>query len=68
MITLINQDVDRNMFFKLSSTFDVVDILNSLDILAVQENWLSKQNLSFLNSVHSDLNARNLFQLIVVLV
>ena len=38
----------------------MVDILNSLEILAVQEHWLSKQSLSFLNSVHSDFNARGL--------
>ena len=38
----------------------MVDILNSLDILAVQEHWLSKQSLSFLNSVHSDFNARGI--------
>ena len=43
-----------------NSAFDVVDILNSLDILAVQEHWLSKQSLSFLNSVHSDFNARGI--------
>ena len=38
----------------------MVDILNSLDILAVQEHWLSKQSLSFLNSVHSDFNTRGI--------
>ena len=38
----------------------MVDILNSLDILAVQERWLSKQSLSFLNSVHSDFNTRGI--------
>ena len=38
----------------------MVDILNSLDVLAVQEHWLSKQSLSFLNSVHSDFNARGI--------
>ena len=43
-----------------NSTFDVADILNSLDILAVQEHWLSKQSLSFLNSVHSDFNTRGI--------
>ena len=38
----------------------MVDISNSLEILAVQEHWLSKQSLSFLNSVHSDFNARGI--------
>ena len=38
----------------------MVDILNSLDILAVQEHWLSKQSLSFRNFVHSDFNARGI--------
>ena len=38
----------------------MVDILNFLDILAVQEHWLSKQSISFLNSVHSDFNARGI--------
>ena len=43
-----------------NSAFDVVDILNSLDILAVQEHWLSKQSLFFLKSVHSDFNTRGI--------
>ena len=38
----------------------MVDILNSLDVLAVQEHWLYKQSLSFLNSVHSDFNSRGI--------
>ena len=38
----------------------MVDILNSLDILAVQEHWLSKQGLSSLISIHSDFNARGI--------
>ena len=41
----------------------MVDILNSLDILAVQEHWLTKQSLSFLNSVHSDFNARGIISI-----
>ena len=38
----------------------MVNILNSLDILAVQEHWLTKQNLPFLNSVHSNFKARGI--------
>ena len=38
----------------------MVDILNYLDIFAVQEHWLSKQSLSSLHSVHSDFNARGI--------
>ena len=38
----------------------MVDILNSLDILAMQEHWLSKQSLSLFNSVHSDFNTRGI--------
>ena len=38
----------------------MVDILNSLDILAVQEHWLSKQSLPVLNSVRFYFNARGI--------
>ena len=43
-----------------NSAFDIVNILNSCDILAVQEHWLPKQSLSYINSVHPDFNARGI--------
>ena len=43
-----------------NSAFDIVNILNTYDILAVHEHWLPKQSLPYLNSVHPDFIARGI--------
>ena len=38
----------------MSSMQEIIELCNTCDIICLQETWLSKQNLDFLASIHTD--------------